>query len=323
MMKLRRIPAALVTVLAVATAATAVIAQTETPASRATFRREVAVTFDDLPATHGDLAQMRSITPRLLKSIAAHKVPTIGFVNEGKLFVRNQRAERTALLRMWLDAGHDLGNHTYSHVQIDRTPLVAYQADVIRGETVTKALLAERGKTLRYFRHPQLRTGPTVEYKQALDRFLAGRGYTIAPITIDNHDNVFATVYANAKRRGDEQTARRVADAYVPYMEGIFDFFERLSIETFGYEVKQTLLLHANELNADRFDELARMMRRRGYTFISLEAALKDQSYSLPDAQHGRGLSWIHRWRLARGLPLRLEPDEPEFVSDLFKAGRR
>jgi peptidoglycan-N-acetylglucosamine deacetylase len=112
---------------------------------------------------------------------------------------------------------------------------------------------------------------------------------------------------------------KRVADAYVPYMESVFDFFEKLSVSTFGYEIKQTLLLHANDLNADHFDDLVQMMKRRGYGFISLEAALKDKAYKLPDAQTTRGLSWIHRWRLAKGLPLQMEPSEPEFIAQLFK----
>lgn len=304
----------------------AMISATNVFAQRATSnqsarRREVAVTFDDLPATQGDLEQMQSITTRLLRSITAHKVPAIGFVNEGELYVSGKLdARRSALLQMWLDAGLELGNHTFSHGSPNSMPLAAYEEDVIRGETVTKMLLRERSMRLRYFRHPQLQTGPTLEYKKALDAFLAERGYRIAPVTLDNNDFMFAYVYANAKARRDKETMKRVADAYLPYMEKIFDFFEKLSVESFGYEVKQTLLLHANEINADYFDDLVRLMKTRGYTFISLEDALKDKVYSLPDAPDKSGVSWIHRWRLAKGLEMRAEPGEPEFVTSLFKA---
>lgn len=82
-----------------------------------------------------------------------------------------------ALALVLLDAGLELGNHTYSHIWIDQAPLAAYKEDVIRGETVIRKLLAAKGMTLRYFRHTQLRTGPTVEYKRALEEFLAARGY--------------------------------------------------------------------------------------------------------------------------------------------------
>jgi len=285
--------------------------------------RQVAVTFDDLPAPYGELADMQSITSRVLASVKRNGVPTIGFVNERKLYRRGETDARTDLLRAWLDAGAELGNHTFSHINLQRAPLAEYEEDVVRGETVTRMLLAERGAKLRYFRHPFLFTGTTPEYKEGLAKFLASRGYTVAPVTLDNADYVFADVYFKAKKRGDAETAKRVADAYVPYMETIFDFFEKLSKETFGREVKHVLLLHANEINADRFDELAAMMKRRGYTFVTLEEALKDPAYNEQDALYKNGISWIRRWRLAKGMPDKAEPEVPKFVYDLYTAWQR
>lgn len=300
-----------------------VSAQSRNP--NVSVHRAIAVTFDDLPSAYGndDLKRMSEVTKTLLQKIKANNVPAIGFVNESKLHGRGELNARTALLRMWLDAGLELGNHTFSHINIDNVPLGAYEKDVIRGETVIRKLLAEKGMKLRYFRHPQLHTGPTLEYKKELERFLAARGYTIAPVTIDNNDFMFGALYGDAKASGDRETMKRVADAYVAYMENVFDFFEKLSVESLGYEVKQTLLLHASDLNADHFDDLVLMMKRRGYTFISLEDALKDRAYGLPDAQAMKGLSWIHRWRLAKGLPLEMEPSEPEFITRLFSARQR
>jgi peptidoglycan/xylan/chitin deacetylase (PgdA/CDA1 family) len=285
--------------------------------------REVAVTFDDLPTPHGDLEEMRSITKRLLESFKRTGVPVVGFVNEGKLYRRGETDARIELLRLWLDAGFELGNHTFSHINLQRAPLADYEDDVVRGETVTRMLLTEHKMKLRYFRHPFLFTGTTPEYKKGLADFLTARGYTVAPVTIDNGDYIFADVYFKAKKRGDMETAKRVADAYVPYMESVFEHFEKLSSETFGREIKQTLLLHANEINADRFEELAAMLKRRGYAFVTLEAALKDPAYGEQDALYKNGISWIHRWRLTKSLPLKWEPEPPKFVDDLYKAGQR
>jgi peptidoglycan/xylan/chitin deacetylase (PgdA/CDA1 family) len=292
-------------------------------ATPGTTVRQVAVTFDDLPAPQGELEDMRSITARLLESVGRNKVPAVGFVNERKLYRRGEMDARTDLLRAWLDAGLELGNHTFSHINLQRAPLADYEEDVVRGETVTRMLLAERGMKLRYFRHPFLFTGTTPEYKKGLADFLAARGYTVAPVTLDNGDYIFADAYFKAKKRGDAETAKRVADAYVPYMESVFEHFERLSRETFGREVRQVLLLHANEINADRFDELAAMMKRRGYAFVTLEEALKDPAYSEPDALYKNGISWLHRWRMAKGMPVKWEPEVPKFVDDLYKAGQR
>jgi peptidoglycan/xylan/chitin deacetylase (PgdA/CDA1 family) len=146
------------------------------PASRGRGGRAVALTFDDLPG-RGNLANMRETTNRLLRTLTAERIPAIGFVNEANVAVEGEVDDRTALLAAWLNAGFDLGNHTYSHVSIDHVPFETYKADLIKGEAVTRRLLEARGRRLRYFRHPQLRTGPTPEYKAALDRLLSERGY--------------------------------------------------------------------------------------------------------------------------------------------------
>jgi peptidoglycan/xylan/chitin deacetylase (PgdA/CDA1 family) len=281
--------------------------------------REVAITFDDLPATAGDLPVMQEVTAKLTSALRQQRVPSIGFVNEAKLIVPGQIDARTALLSAWLDAGLELGNHSFSHVAIDRTPLHAYQEDVIRGETITRALLRSRGRPLKYYRHTQLRTGPTDDYRRGLDAFLKGRGYEVAPVTIDNNEYVFAAIYDRAKSRGDRATMQVVRDAYLPYMERMFAYYEGVSREYMGREVKQVLLLHANSLNADHIVPLLTMMRRRGYSFVSLDRALADPAYRHAEVTSPRGLSWLHRWRLAEGRPIKAEPQEPESIALLFR----
>jgi hypothetical protein len=103
-------------------------------------------------------------------------------------------------------------------------------------------------------------------------------------------------------------------------MEKMFEYYERLSIEVLGYEIRQILLLHANPLNADHFDALAQMMTRRGYSFISLERALEDEAYGQPDPYLGpQGLSWLLRWALGKGMNPPDEPREPEWIAGLFR----
>lgn len=285
-------------------------------------RREVAVTFDDLPVisvTRHDIALYREITGKLLATITTNRIPAIGFVNENKLYENGKlNDERVALLRRWLDAKLELGNHTFSHHDLHATPLDAFQADVIRGEAVTSKLLGEKGMRLRYFRHPFLHTGAQLETKRSFEEFLTKRGYRVAPVTIDNSDWIFAAAYAKAAARGDKEMMRRVAAAYIPYMENTFDYYEKQAVALFGYEIKQVLLLHANALNADHFGELVEMMKRRGYKFVTLDEALTDKAYTSPDAYIGRGgITWLHRWALTagkRGAFFAGEPTTPDFV---------
>jgi peptidoglycan/xylan/chitin deacetylase (PgdA/CDA1 family) len=281
--------------------------------------RQMAVTIDDLPSVDDDLPIARYVTKHLLEQLREQRIRAVGFVNEGKLFVAGETEERTAMLTQWLDAGHELGNHTYSHVNNASVPFETYREDVIRGETVTRKLLRQRGRGLRWFRHPYLRTGPTEEYRRQLDALIAELQYVTAPVTIDNNDYVFARAYELAHGRGDKRTMHRLVVAYLDYMEAVVAHFELLSRDFLDREVWQVLLLHANRLNANHLDALVGRLRKRGYEFITLETALQDPAYQLPEAQSARGISWLHRWMLAKGLEMREEPGEPAWVRELAK----
>ncbi len=288
-----------------------------------TTARSVAITIDDLPvvSTRTDLKTRKQITKKLIGHITRAKVPVTAFVNENKLYNDEKRDEKQIdLLRMWLAAGLDLGNHTFSHRSLNAITLADYEADLLKGETITKELLAANGRKMRYFRHPYLQTGRTLQVKADFDAFLKEHSYTIAPITIDNADYIFSRAYDLAFDKGDKRLMKQVGDAYIPYMESKVAYWEKQSNKLFGREMAQTLLIHANFINSDYFDDLTAMFKRRGYKFVDLETALKDDAYRLPDKFVGAGgISWLHRWALDRGLE-NIVPDEPTVPAFVLKA---
>ncbi len=282
--------------------------------------RQIAVTIDDLPvvSTRKDLKTRQQITNKLLKQITKAKVPAIGFVNENKLYTNDKRDEaQVDLLRSWLDNRLELGNHTFSHLSLHDNPLEKYEDDILKGEIITKELLAAKSMKMRYFRHPYLWTGTSLEIKKDLGEFLTAHNYTIAPVTIDNSDWIFARAYDNAFDKGDKKLMKQIGAAYVPYMEAKVDYWERQSVKLFGREIKQILLIHANFINSDYFGDIAKMLRKRNYKFVTLENSLTDEAYKLPDTFVKRnGISWLHRWALAKGREniLPNEPKTPDFV---------
>lgn len=285
--------------------------------------RYIAVTIDDLPvvSTRNDLKNRQEITKKLLAHITKAKVPAIGFVNETKLYKDGKRDEtQVNLLRMWLNANLELGNHTFSHMSLHDNPVEVYKENILKGEIITKELLAEKGQKMRYFRHPYLWTGLTLEIKSDVSQFLDQHGYTIAPVTIDNADYIFSRAYDNAFDKKDKKLMKRIGQAYVTYMEAKMDYWERQSVKILGREIKQILLLHANFINSDYFDDLANMLKKRSYKFITLEESLKDEAYKLPDNWTKRsGISWLHRWALDKGRDY-LVPDEPKVPEFVLKA---
>lgn len=290
-----------------------------------TPKRTVAVTFDDLPGNSvRDFAVKRAFNEKLIASIRRNHVPAIGFVNEGQCYEGGKvQDSRIEILRLWTDAGLELGNHTRTHRDFNTLTLEEIKGEVTEGEPITRGLLTDKGMKLRFFRHPFLHTGANAEKRKAVETFLAERGYTIAPVSIDNEEWVFARAYELSVMDGDAELQKKIRDAYVPYLESIFDYYERQSTALFGREISQILLLHSNQLNADTFDELAKMMTRRGYRMVTLESALADKAYQTPDEYNGpAGITWLHRWILGSGKKKLLVPNEPLAPGFVWKASK-
>jgi peptidoglycan/xylan/chitin deacetylase (PgdA/CDA1 family) len=302
----------------------AVSSQPSAVSSQPSVGKVMAITIDDLPKSNGleNIAGARRTTESMIGVLTAHKAPAVSFVNEGKLYSGlTMVPDRAALLQSWVAAGFPLGNHTYSHIDINTVPLEKYQDDIVRGErTVTRLMRGNAGD--RWFRHPYTHTGPTKEIKAGLEKFLAGRGYRIAPFTIENSDWIFSAAYAKAKAGADEALATKVREAYLDYTDAMVTWFETVAKETFGREIPQILLIHTNEINTDALDALLGRIEQRGYRWVTLGDAMKDAAYATPDDYVGKsGPSWLHRWRATKSMPSRLpdEPDPPQWVLELSK----
>ena len=282
--------------------------------------RQVAVTIDDLPSGVADrlpAADITRMTTKLLTTLRDQKIPVVGFVNEKKLYKPGEVDERIKALQMWLDYGFELGNHTFSHMSLNQRELKDWEDDVIQGESVTRMLLAPHKMKLRYFRHPYLDTGRDLETRRKAEEFLAQRGYRVAPITLDGWDWAFAGIYEDARKRNDNEMQQKIVKDYVSYHDSVFAYSEQEALKVVGYEPKQILLLHASTLEADHVGELLDVLRQRGYRFITLEQALSDPVYSLPDTYVGEeGTGWIDHWAITQGKILQGAPVFPQWVLD-------
>ncbi|WKZ69798.1 MAG: polysaccharide deacetylase family protein [Melioribacteraceae bacterium] len=284
----------------------------------------MAVTFDDLPFQQsGQYSSEKQFefNKQIIKHILEYNIPAVGFVNEGKLVKENVIDETgVEILKLWLDSGLELGNHTYSHPNINAIPFEEYKADVLKGEEFTRKLAEERNIKYEYFRHPYLRSGETEEIMLSLKKFLKDNNYKEAPVTIDNSEWIFAFGYNKAFKENDIEMMQRLGADYVDYMIEKIKYYEEQSQKLFGRNIKQVLLVHANLLNADYFDELAEAIKNEGYHFVSLDEALQDEAYSSENNFVGKyGPSWIHRWALTLGVDETFfngNPRVPQYLKD-------
>ena len=276
--------------------------------------RQLAITIDDLPrggdAHKPTFAQTRAMTLQLTEALKG--IPVAVFVNPGAARLVFSESDLDQILRLWKRQGAEIGNHTATHPDLNNVPLAEYQADILLAEPALRRV--RNGKPSRYFRHPFLHTGPNEEVKSGLSKFLQEHHFEVAPVTIDTADWAFARVYTSSK------TPDQIRQQYLSYMQSVTAYFEKRSLEVTGTEPPQILLIHANQLNADTMPLLLDMFRQRGYQFITLDKALQHPAYQLPDGYTGRnGISWLHRWAAAKGLPPTQEPTEPQSILDELK----
>jgi len=235
-------------------------------------REDVALTFDDLPA----LTQLHSqayvnyANEMILRGLKRHHYPAMGFVNEGK-FDDLVREEQIDILEKWLAAGMELGNHTFSHESPNTLTAEAYIEDIARGEKVTRPLLTTHHKQLKYFRHPYLETGMPLAEKEKIDHWLAAHGYTIAPVTMENSDWLFAEPYDDAIARHDEARVARIKASYLAYTAKIIPWYQAAAHALLGRKMSYVMLLHSTRLNADCIENLAALLKKNQLHPVTLE----------------------------------------------------
>lgn len=287
-------------------------------------QRSIAITIDDLPyvGSPNSLEAAKQTTDHILTSLEKFDVPASGFVTGSRVMVSNEIDARMNLLRQWRDAGAKLENHGYAHLPYHNTSIQVYLDDIMRGELFPEIIMSEQEDSVRFFRSPFNSTGETSEKKSRLLEFLAERNIILAPFTIEHADYLFNSLYQDALKQQDTVAANQISQAYLAQLDSALTFAEKLSRETFGREIPQILLIHANRINADYLGQMLEFLKQRGYHFVSLEEAIKDPAYQSPDNYTERwGISWLHRWRESLGLENRLrnEPDLPEWIYDSYK----
>lgn len=279
----------------------------------------VALTFDDLPAAGTSSgADARAFNFSILDSLDRHHAPAIGFVIERRV----QELAGEELLDEWVKRGYDLGNHSLSHLEMNNLTTGQVEQEVIGGEGAFVKALAKAGKKPRYFRFPENHTGDTREKHDTVAAFLAERGYRLAPCTIDNEDYRFNDAYLKMLANKDEASAARLRAAYLAYTSTEIDYYAALHRQIFGREIPHVMLLHVNKLNAEMIDSVLAVFAQKQYRFVSLDSALADPAYSIPDQFVTReGWMWGYRWAKELGVRVNgsAETEPPDWIVNYGK----
>jgi peptidoglycan-N-acetylglucosamine deacetylase len=235
---------------------------------------QFSITMDDFYWQNAVKLTAAERNQSILETLRANSIKAALFVIGGNI----EDAEGKQLLRAWNEAGHLIGNHTYSHRSLSAPDanVKAYEQDILRAE----ALLKDYSRFRKYFRFPMLKEGETAAKRDEIRAFLAEHGYRTGHVTIDNSDWLIDQ-HLNARLKKDPNAdVKPYRDYYLEHMWTRAEYYDDLAQKALGYQVKHTLLMHFNLLNGLFLGDLIEMFKSKGWQPIDAEEAFKDPVFA-------------------------------------------
>ncbi len=277
----------------------------------------VAITFDDLPAV-GTLPAGESYVDVAKTLVSELKVNglegTYGFVNGDKLARRPGAPEA---LRIWLDAGMNIGNHSWSHMRLTTNTAEAFEQDIAQNE----ATLRQYGEVhdWRWFRYPYLEEGETVEKRRAVRAYLSEHGYRIAQVTLQFADYEWNDAYCRCRAKHDDAAIEKLKQSYLDAAAKDITLEREEEKLVFGHEIPGVMLLHETPFTTLMLPDLLNLLRKQGFSFEGLAQVESDAAYAEdPDAGSEGGGTFQGQFMDSRRLPYPpVKPDPYIAVSQL------
>jgi lysophospholipase L1-like esterase len=250
--------------------------------SAAATQPQIAFTFDDLPA-HASLPPGETRVEVIAKILAAlhdaHMPLIYGFVNG---LAVEQHPGDVAALKAWRDAGNPLGNHTWSHINLNQNSLTDFEANTTKNEALLTELMQgglTQGADWHWFRFPFLAEGDTQEKKAGVRAFLLRRGYKVAGVTMSFGDYSWNDPYARCVAKGDKDAIATLESSYLAAADDSIRHYRQLSQTLYGRDIPYVLLMHVGAFDARMLPRLLELYRSRGFEFVTLQQAESDDFY--------------------------------------------
>jgi peptidoglycan-N-acetylglucosamine deacetylase len=257
--------------------------------------------MDDLPV-HGALPPgetRRSVAERMVAAFRAAGVPEVyGFVNGAYV---EREPETGAALTAWTAAGYPLGNHTWSHKNLNQVSAEEFEAEIVRNEATLQRF--GQGKDWRWLRYPYLAEGDAPAKRDSVRAALARRGYRIAAVTTDFSDWQWSDAYARCLAGGSPQALASLESAYLDAVRESFTRSREMARALYGRDVPYVLLTHISPFNARMMPRVLALYREAGFRFTTLAAAEADPVYRHDtDPSQAAGPTSLEARARARGL---------------------
>ena len=253
---------------------------------------EVSFTIDDPGVQSAPGMTHLQVGEKILKTLKEHQLETVLFV----CGMRVDSDEGRKLLTNWDQAGHILANHTYSHKNYNSKEIDFgfFSQDIAKNEELIKGYKNFK----RIFRYPMLKEGETLAERDQLRAFLKKNNYSFGHVSIDASDWYISGRLVEKLKQGEKVDFEAYKTFYLNHIWDRAQYYNKLSKEVLGREIKHTVLIHHNPLNAFFLGDLIDMFKAKGWKVINASDALKDPAYALSPKTLPAGESLL--WGLAK-----------------------
>jgi peptidoglycan-N-acetylglucosamine deacetylase len=238
----------------------------------------IAITFDDLPV-HNDLppgVTRRQVGQQIIQALGDANAPQVyGFVNAASISNSPTLAE---VLSDWRAAGHPLGNHTWSHPNLNDLSVAAYADEIIKNEAVLDQ--QSKGMDWRWFRYPFLAEGSDPVKRKAVRDVLAMRDYRIAQVTMSFGDYMWNGPYARCVAKNDLLAIQKLEDSFLKAAADELDRSRQMSQALYQRDIPYVLLMHVGGFDAYVMPKLLAMYKAKGVKLVTLDEAQNDPFYA-------------------------------------------
>jgi peptidoglycan/xylan/chitin deacetylase (PgdA/CDA1 family) len=227
-----------------------------------------------------------------------HVPATYGFVNARKLEGNPDAAEA---LKLWA-ASEPVGNHTYSHMDLNQNPAEAFEREIEQNEPALE-LVAVKDANWHWLRYPFLREGDTVEKRRAVRTYLQARQYRVAQVTLDWEDYLWNSAYARCEEKKDAASMAWLRSSYLDIASQYMDLGREMAKLVYGHDINHVLLLHLGAFSSAILPDALDLLQKKGFTLVTLEEAESDPAYEGdPDAGSKYGGTLLEEWMDVRKI---------------------
>ncbi|HYL83994.1 MAG TPA: polysaccharide deacetylase family protein [Candidatus Angelobacter sp.] len=255
-------------------------------------RPQLALTMDDPRLSLGSALKWQEANARILKAIAAKNVRAALFV----CGMRVDEADGSKLLSTWDQAGHLICNHSYSHkfYNNDRTSYADFAFDFLKNEKI----IAPYHNRTSLFRYPFLKEGDTSEKRDRFRALLKERGYRVGHVTIDASDWYVSQRYVDRLAKEPKADVGPYRDYLIAHLLDRAAFYRQLALDALGRDIRHTLLVHFNVLNAVVLPRVLNAFEEAGWQWIDAASAFDDPVFRSQPQILPAGESLV--WALAK-----------------------